>query len=222
MNRLLGWHTKAGDLGLRLLQLHLLWIWWTLRGAVVLGVFPATAAVLAVVRRDAMRGDDGSDRAPLRQEFGAFWRQELGAANVVGYAVTVVWVVLLLDRHVLAVVDLGPAGPVLAGVLWVVTAFAFVMTVSLPALSAHFADRPGALLRRAAVLVVARPRQALLNALVVGIVLCTYYVVPGLIPVFGVAMPAYLSFSYLWGSGLLGAPAAGTVAAEPVAAGTAR
>lgn len=205
MHRLLGWHTKAGDLGLRLLQLHLLWVWWTLRGAVVLGVFPATAAVLAVVRRDAMRGDDGDDRLPLRQEFRAFWRQELGPANVVGYPVAALWAVLLVDRHLLTVVDLGLAGPVLAGLLWIVTAFAFVMTAALPALSAHYAEGPGALLRRAAVLVVARPRQALVNAVVVAVVLCTYYVVPGLIPVFGVALPAYVSFAYLWGSGLFAA-----------------
>ncbi|GEK19588.1 YesL family protein [Cellulomonas xylanilytica] len=222
MHRLLGWHTKAGDLGLRLLQLHLLWLWWTLRGAVVLGVFPATAAVLAVVRRDAMRGDDDRDRLALRQEFGAFWRQELRPANGVGWTVTAVWAVLLLDRHLLAVVDLGLAGPVLAGLLWVVTAFAFVMTAALPALSAHFAEGPGALLRRGAALVVARPRQALLNAAVVGVVLCTYYVVPGLVPVFGVALPASVSFWYLWGSGLLAAPTTSPAPARAAAVAASR
>lgn len=206
MGRLLGWHTRAGDLGLRLLRLHLLWIGWTLRGGVVLGIFPATAAVCAVVRRDLLRGEDDPDRAPLRHELGAFWRQELVGANVLGYAVTALWAVLLVDRHLLGVVDLGAVGPVLAGLLWVLTAFAFVATAALPALQAHFAEGPGALLRRAAVLVLARPKQALLNALVVGVVLCGYYVVPGLVPVFGVALPAYLSFSCLWSSGLLGAP----------------
>lgn len=206
MDRLLGWHTRAGELGLRLLGLHLLWIVGTLRGGVVLGLFPATAAVFAVVRRDVRRGDDDGGRPPLRQEFGAFWRQELVAANTAGYAVVAVWAVLLVDRRLLGLVDLGAAAPVLAGLLWVVTAFAFVATAALPALQAHFAGGTMSLLRRSAVLVVARPKQALLNALAVGVVLCGYYVVPGLVPVFGVALVALVSTTTLWGSGLLGAP----------------
>ncbi len=213
MGRLLGWHTRAGEIGLRLLWLHLLWIVGTLRGGVVLGVFPATAAVAAVVRRDLVRGEDAG-REPLRREFTALWRAELVGANVLGWTVTAIWAVLLLDRHLLRVVDLGAAAPVLAGLLWVLTAFAFVLTAALPALLAHFAEGPLALLRRGAVLVVARPKQALLNALAVGVVLCVYYVVPGLIPVFGVALPAYLSFSALWGSGVLPAPDRGAAASS--------
>jgi uncharacterized membrane protein YesL len=206
MNRLLGWHTRAGELGLRLLQLHLMWIGWTLLGGVVLGVFPATAAVCAVVRRDLIRGDGDPDRAPLQQEFHAFWRQEFYAANTLGYAVAGLWAVLLFDRHLLGSLDLGAAEPVVAGLVWVLMAFAFLMTAALPALSAHFDEGTTALLRRSAVLVMARPRQALFNALVVGVVLCVYYVVPGLVPVFGIALPAYLSFSSLWESGMLGMP----------------
>ena len=101
MNRLLGWHTRAGELGLRLLQLHLLWIVGTLRGGVLLGVFPATAAVVAVIRRDVLDDDlapdgDHRQREPLRREFSTFWRQELVPANTLGYAITVLWAVLLL------------------------------------------------------------------------------------------------------------------------------
>jgi uncharacterized membrane protein YesL len=114
--------------------------------------------------------------------------------------------VLLVDRRLVSAVDLGAAAPVLAGLLWVLTAFAFVMTACLPVLLVHYAESAPALLRRSAVLVVARPRQACLTALAVGVVLCVYYVVPGLVPVFGVALPAYVSFSALWGSGVLAVP----------------
>jgi uncharacterized membrane protein YesL len=215
MDRLLGWHTRAGELGLRLLQLHLLWIVGTLRGGVVLGVFPATAAVYAVVRRDIRTPDAGSVRPALRHEFTAFWRQELVPANTVGYAVAVLWTVLILDRHLLAVVDLGAAAPVVAGLLWTVTAFAFVATAALPALGAHFAEGPVRLLRRSAVLVLGRPKQALLNALAVGVVLCGYYLLPGLVPVFGVALVALVSTSTLWESGLFGSPERSAISGIP-------
>ena len=223
MHRLVGWHTRVGELGLRLLVLHLLWIGWTLRGGIVLGVFPASAAVHAVVRRDAMRGVEGRGTRAVRVEFRDAWRAELVPANVLGYTVSALWAVLLLDRHVLGVVDLGLAGPVLAGLLTLLTVAAFVATAALPALASHYAEGPVRLLRRAAVLVVARPRQALVNALVVGVALGTYYVVPGLVPVFGVALPAWLSFATLWASGLLPNPDAqgrhpGAVPAVPAAA----
>ncbi|QGQ19267.1 DUF624 domain-containing protein [Cellulomonas sp. JZ18] len=207
MGRVLGWHTRVGDLGLRLLVLHLLWIAWTLRGGVVLGLLPATAAVQAVVRRDVLHGTDDPDRGPLRQEFAAAWRRELVPANVLGYVVAGGWAVLLLDRRLLGVADLGVAGPVLAGLLTVLTVVAFAVTAVLPALAAHFDEGPARLLRRALVLVAARPAHALAHTVVVGAVLCLYYLVPGLVPVLGVALPAYLSFTTLWGSGVLPAPA---------------
>lgn len=56
MNRWLDWHQQLGRLGLRLFQLHLLWAVWTVRGGVLLGLFPATAAVFAVLRADVLRG----------------------------------------------------------------------------------------------------------------------------------------------------------------------
>ncbi|QCB93546.1 YesL family protein [Cellulomonas shaoxiangyii] len=222
MGRLVGWHARAGELGVRLLVLHLLWIAWTLRGGVVLGVFPASAAVHAVVRRDAVHGVGDRGHRAVRAEFRAAWHAELVPANVLGYTVGALWAVLLLDRRVLGVVDLGLAGPVLAGLLTLLTVVAFVMTAALPVLASHFAEGPVRLLRRAAVLVVARPWQALANAVVVGVVLSVYYVVPGLVPVFGLALPAWLSFATLWGSGLLPAPAPVPArAADPALVGAA-
>ncbi len=216
MGRLLGWHTRVGDQGLRLLVLHLLWIGWTLRGGVVLGLFPASAAVQAVVRRDAMRGVEGRGLRAVRAEFRAAWRAELVPANALGYVVLGLAGVLVLDRRVLATLDLGAAGPVLAGLLTVLTVTSFVVCAVLPVLASHYAESPVRLLRRAVLLVAARPALALGNAVVVGTVLCLYYVVPGLGPVFGVALPAWLSFATLWGSGVL--PAAGPAA--PAAAET--
>ena len=207
MDRLLGWHTRAGELGLRLFRLHLLWLVWTLRGGVVLRVFPATAAVLAVVRRDEFTAGDDPDRGPLRREFGEAWRREFLPANALGAALAGIWALLLLDRHLLAVVDLGPAAPVVAGLLWVLSAAAFVGTACIGPLSAHYEGGAVVQLRRAAVLLLARPGWALLTAAVLGLVLCAYHELPGLVPVFGVVLPAYLCTSCLWAGGLLRPPA---------------
>ncbi|KAB8194142.1 DUF624 domain-containing protein [Nonomuraea phyllanthi] len=203
MNALLGWHTRLGEVGLRLFLLHLLWLGGTLAGGVVLGVFPATAAVYAVVRRDLMGRDEPSR---LREEFATAWRREFRAANALGYAFLALWALLLLDRHVVATVDLGAAGPALAGLFWLLAVFLFGMSVAAGPLAAHFAESVPKLVVRSALFVLARPLVAGLNAVAVAVVLCVYYVVPGLVPVFGIAAPACLSFAYLWSTGLLPRP----------------
>ncbi|MET9250394.1 DUF624 domain-containing protein [Nonomuraea sp. NPDC003709] len=196
MRRVLTWHTRAGEVGLLLLKLHLLWIVWTLAGGVVLGVFPATAAVYGVIRGELLHS-----AAP--REFRRLWRQEFRTANVVGYVFAAAWVVLLLDRRLLESADLGVVEPLLGALLWLVTLFVSCMTANIWILAAHFDEGPGALVRRSAILVLARPVQALVTLLVVGVILCAYYVVPGLVPVFGVAVPAFASFAYVWGTAVL-------------------
>jgi uncharacterized membrane protein YesL len=200
MHRLLGWHTQAGEIGLRLFQLHLLWVVGTLAGGVVLGVFPATAAAYAVLRRDVL-GDDG--REALVREFRTAWLREFRTANVLGYALAALWVLMLWDGQLLGAGVFAAAAPAVAGLVTIATAVLALMTTQAFALAAHFDEGPGALLRRSAVMVVARPVPTLVNAVVWAVVLCAYYVVPGLVPVFGVVGPAYLSFTYLWGTGVL-------------------
>ncbi|WP_163543544.1 YesL family protein [Occultella kanbiaonis] len=217
MLRLLGWHTTVGHLGLRMLLLHLNWIGHTLAGGVVLGVFPATAAVFAIARGDIAKAADGGR---LRSEFTRHWRREFVGANVLGYLFTAGWVLLWLDRRLLATFDVGAAGPALSVLLGALTVLWFVMTASVGVFAAHFAEGPLRVLRRTAVFLLARPIQAVINAVAVGVICCVYYLVPGLVPVFGVVAPAYLAFAYLWSTGIL-PPVPGSDAVAGRAEGTA-
>ncbi|GAA3227909.1 YesL family protein [Nonomuraea helvata] len=196
MKRVITWHTRAGEVGLLLLKLHLLWVVWSLAGGIVLGVFPATAAVYGVVRGEFLRSS-------TPREFRRLWRQEFRTANVVGYVFATAWAVLLMERRLLETLDLGVVEPLLGAALWLMTLFLSCMTVNVWVLAAHFAEGPFALVRRSAVLVLARPLQALVTLLVAGVVLCAYYLVPGLVPVFGIAAPAFVSFAYVWSTAVL-------------------
>lgn len=203
MNALLGWHTRLGEVGLRLFRLQLFWLGWTLAGGIVLGVFPATAAVYAVVRRDHLGRDEP---VPLREEFRTAWRREFRAANALGYTFLALWALVLFDRRLLATADLGVAGPALAGLLWLLSFFLFAMTVVAWPLAAHFAESVPKLVLRSALFVLGRPLTAAFTGLVVAVVLCVYYVIPGLVPVFGFVAPAYLSFAHLWSTRVLPRP----------------
>lgn len=228
MQRLLAWHTRIGHLGLRLLCLQLLWIGGTLRGGIVAGIFPATAAVHGVLRADARRQDLSPGEVPelrgLPTQFMQLWRAELASANKLGAVLTVLWALLLLDRALVTNLDLGALGPVLAGAHTVGGIVLAVLTVLVWPLQAHFDEGPFALLRRSIVLVLGRPAITAMTAAGVGIVLYAYLMIPGLIPVFGLIAPAAIATACLWRTGLLSSSGSAgssvsTVAAREVAVG---
>ncbi|MFI6426848.1 YesL family protein [Promicromonospora sp. NPDC050880] len=205
IDRLVTLHTHVGTWGWRLLTLHLLWLLHTVRGGVVLGVFPATAAVHEVLRHDLM-SDDIAERQGLLAEFDAAWRANLRGANVLGYALTLLWAVLLVERQLLAGVGSGLAGAA-GSLLWFAAAFLAVATAQVWPLAAHYDEAPLRHLRRAATLVLARPVTALGTASAGGVILAAYYLVPGLVPVLGVAAPALATTFCLRRSGILPTPA---------------
>ena len=89
MNKLhtaLEWITKVA-------YLNLLWLLFTILGAVLLGLFPATAATFAVVRKWIT----GYTDAPLFKTFWKEWKSSLVQANILGYIIALVGYVLYLD-----------------------------------------------------------------------------------------------------------------------------
>lgn len=204
MHRLLSMHSTAAEIALRLFLLHLLWILHALRGGVVLGVFPATAAMHAVLRRDAMTRDHA--RAGLWHEFDAGWRSELGRANALGWSLTAVWAVLLVQHRVLTATPPSGLAAGVAGALWIGIAVLGVVTTLAWVLHAHFEESAPALLRRSVTLALGRPFVALGCTAGVAVVLCGYYLLPGLVPVLGMSLPALVAVTTLWGSGVLPRP----------------
>lgn len=211
MNRILGLHTGLGEQALRLFLLNLLWLGGALAGGVLLGVFPATSAAMGVLRRDAMDrraadlGGDVADREPLHREFAALWRREFRSANMLGWVVAALWALLAYEYWVLGNNSMGLPGGAAAGAILVLMLVLFVMTSNLWALQAHFAEGPIALLRRSLVLTLGRPVSALLLAVGVLAIAAGYVMLPGLAPVFGLMLVAFLTTQYLWGSGILAA-----------------
>lgn len=212
MNRLLTLHTGLGEQALRLFLLNLLWLAGAVAGGVVLGAFPATAAAMGVLRRDAMDrraehlGGDAAVREPLAREFAALWRREFRSANALGWILTAGWALLVYEYWVLGNNSLGLPGGAAAGAILALMLVLFVMTSNLWALQAHFVEGPLALLRRSLVLTLGRPVSALLVAVGVLAVAAGYVMLPGLGAVFGVTLAAFLTTQFLWGTGILAAP----------------
>lgn len=97
-----------GNLLLFGLKLQLLWLWFTLRGGVLLGIFPALASCTKLLMRRLTRTGSASERfngeqekfGPLNQEFKQFYQQSFWEINGIGYLGTAVAAILLLDLAV--------------------------------------------------------------------------------------------------------------------------
>lgn len=96
------------DLGYLLvfgLKLQLLWLWFTIRGFVVLGFFPALASCAKLLIRRLTRTDDWHNRfagsnerfAPLYQEFQNFYQTSFWEFNGISYLGAILMALLLVD-----------------------------------------------------------------------------------------------------------------------------
>lgn len=209
MPQLVRWNLGLGELALRLFLLHLLWLLGVLAGGVVLGVLPATAALCAVLREDRMeraseeRGELRPPRPRLWAGFWSGWRQEFWRAQRLGGVLTAAWLLLLLDRTVLTGVQLGALAPLASGLIVVLTVVLALLSAVVWPLAAHFSDPVGRLLRMGLVLLVRRPSLALSVAVVLAATVWLVQTVPGIVPVFGVALTAWAITALLWRSGVM-------------------
>lgn len=69
-----------GDFGFNLILLNILWVAFTLLGLVIFGLFPATIALFAVIRKWILENED----TPILQEFIKRYKAEFKMANVIG------------------------------------------------------------------------------------------------------------------------------------------
>ena len=212
-SRLLAVHLRIADVLLRLVQLHALWVGWTLRGGVVLGVFPATAAVAAIARRDALGRTAAGSWGELRRDFARHWRAQFRHANALGWILAAAGALILIEERVMRAAGDGAIGVFVAGVLWMLGAGVAALGVLVWPLAAHFDARPLAVIRGAVVLLLGRPLAALAPLGAAAALAAAYYLVPGLIPAFGVAGPLWLVTAVLLRGGAL--PAAPAAAPEP-------
>jgi len=221
LQRLVGLHVGLGEAGLRLALLQGLWLLHVLMGGVVLGVAPATAAVVAVLRRDRMVAEgwvEQHEREGLWAEFHGTWRRELRPANALGALLAAGWAVWLYDLWLLRAPEGGVGGALAAGapaplvmaltaLLWVLGAVLLAVTAVLPVLAAHLDGGARTQLRRAVLVVLGRPLVGLGG---IGVLLAAWWLysaLPGVGVVFGVSLPALVLVRLVWG--VLPAPAGG-------------
>ncbi|WP_066189100.1 MULTISPECIES: YesL family protein [Gracilibacillus] len=89
---------------MKVAYLNILWLAFSLLGFVVMGLFPATAATFAVVRKWFTGGVD----QPIFKTFWLAYKQSLLQANILGYIMVTLYYILYLDFVFLTLIDNEP------------------------------------------------------------------------------------------------------------------
>ncbi|WP_394121976.1 YesL family protein [Planococcus donghaensis] len=96
----------------RFVVLNLVWFFYTARGFFVLGIFPATAAALNVMKRWL----DGEHDIPTRQLFKQYYKEVFKDANKIGWTLSSIGAILFLNYKIIEGSDDG---------VWIGTIFGF-------------------------------------------------------------------------------------------------
>lgn len=170
--------------------LNLLWVLFTLAGGVVLGIFPATIAMFAV-ERAWIRGEKD---LPVHQLFWSMYKREFGKSNLLGYLLTFVGTLLVINYFISATVK-GAVGDVFTLLLLgLLLLYALIIIYIFP-VYVHYDVHYLAYIKHAVVIGISSPLMSLL----IGLSFIGYFYLVTLFP--GILLlytGSILSFLIMW------------------------
>lgn len=182
------WYLRIGNLGFNLVLLNLLWLSFSFFGLFILGIFPATAALFAVMRLIIMESDNGS----IIKLFWDKFKSEFIASNVVGYIMLLIGLVLYTDFKVLHYISQDTLYIVLMSVTMVVVFVYLLSLLYIFSVFVHYDLKLWQYPKHAFILVIARPLHTLIMAISIVIILFLYLQLPVLILLFGISLISFV------------------------------
>lgn len=184
MNNVSGWYIRFGEWALKLFLLNLLWFIFSVLGLLVLGIFPATAALFAVMRKLLMQSEDISI-------FKLFWnsyKNEFLKSNLLGFVISFIGFLLYIDYRVLQQLSVNILHQSLTITSFILIFLYVLVSIYIFPIFVHFNMSTFGYIKHAFILAIARPLKTLLVIVGLAVILYVLRLVPGLIPVFGVSL----------------------------------
>ncbi|MCM3616539.1 DUF624 domain-containing protein [Sutcliffiella horikoshii] len=182
------WYIRLGNLAFNLVLLNLLWMLFSISGLIMAGIFPATAAMFAVLKQMIMEDEDSA----LIKSFWSHFKSSFIMSNVIGYMMILVGSILYLDIRVLQQMENGYLQLILASATVVICILYFLVLLYIFPIFTHFEMKILQYPLHAVILAVAKPFHTIfLLTLLAGVVLA-YYLLPPLIIIFGLSLSIYL------------------------------
>lgn len=165
---------------------QVLWVFFTLMGAVAAGVFPATNALFAVVRKWV----SGEKDLPVFAYFWKVYKQEFIQSNKLGAVVLFLFVLVVLDIQFIAASDTLNW---LHIPLFVYILFVFVFLLFLFPSFAHFDDKLRNVFKNAFFIMLTHPGHLFFLTLSLFLLGLIFYMVPALGFIFGISATALIA-----------------------------
>ncbi|MBM7677058.1 YesL family protein [Gracilibacillus alcaliphilus] len=176
----------------RLAYLNILWIFFTLIGLGVFGVFPATASIYAVNRKWLL----GDSEIPIFKVFWTSFKENFFKANMLGITLVVIGYVLYFNVNYLSVSS-GMEHTLLSGFFYITVVCYFFLLCYLFPIFVHFELTFFRYFMVAIIIPFTTPFTLISTLVSLAIALYMLYLFPGLIPFFAVSV---LSWLIMWNS----------------------
>jgi uncharacterized membrane protein YesL len=174
----------------RLAYLNILWLLFTILGAVIIGFFPATIAMFAVERKWIQGNSDFN----IFQHFWSTYKQEFVKINLLGYAITFVGTLLVINYFISTSFN-NAIGDLLSWLLLGLMLLCTVVVIYIFPVYVHYDVKYADYIKHAFVIGVSSPLMTLLILLSF---MSYFYIVtifPGILPLYTGSM---LSFAIMW------------------------
>lgn len=174
---------------MRVSYINILWIFLTLAGFIIGGIFPATVGMFAVIRQWLIKD---SDTVPIWKTFFKAFKNDFLKANILGYVSLLIGWIIYIDFKFFQ----GQSGYLFSFLsylfLIILIIYLAMWTILFPTF-VHYDLKVLQYLKQAFLITVLRPLNVIIAVFVLLVLSYLLFYVPFLIPFFGVSIPAFLT-----------------------------
>lgn len=172
---------------IRLTYVNFLWVIFSILGLVIFGVFPSTIALFTVIRQWMKQGTD----IPIWKTFKDAYKQNFIKINIVGLVYLLIGVVTYIDLRFFQTQS-GLIYTALSYIFIVILSIYFIVGVFLIPVYVHYDFKNIQYLRQTVFIIFSKPANLILILIFVVITCLILFLIPGLILVCGVSLPALI------------------------------
>ncbi len=177
-----------GEWLFKVIILNLFWFLFMIAGLGLFGIFPATAALFATIRKDLIEEKD----IKLFSTFWHYFKTDFFKANLLGYFLTIIGGLLIFNIRVLGQLEGSILNSILMVVTYILLAILALIAIYIFPVFVHFQLRFLEYFKYSSVLIIGKPLHTIVSVLLIAGIFTGFYMVPGLIPVVGSSIIAYV------------------------------
>ncbi|UAL47139.1 DUF624 domain-containing protein [Sutcliffiella horikoshii] len=181
------WYIRLGNWAFNLVLLNFLWILFSISGLLIAGIFPATAAMFAVLKQMIMEDENPA----IIKSFWGHFKSDFIKSNIIGYLLMVMGFILYLDIRVLQEMENGILPLALASATVVIGILYLLTLLYIVPIFVHFKLKLLQYPLHAVILAIAKPFHTIYLLALLAVVAYAYIIIPALMLVFGISLAAY-------------------------------